>query len=512
MVTPLRILLLLFYIGCITTVLMVISPKEVTFIDDVKLKMFTLEDLDSNEDTIKKVDMNQFDDIAKQVDSVEKETNNTLPPLVTSSVSNGEIIVTREKIEPVKQVKFPIQFADSTQPHNLDIFFASLVNIYNDKSLVRVVHYGDSQIEGDRISEYLRTRFQGKFGGCGVGLVPMVEKLSFRSTMTTDFAPNWSRLAIYGNDAPKKRRKGVRYGLLAASYRYSPLATDTTVSSDKTYKSWVKFRETSYNADPKSTQIENIKILYSSPSRINTDFKINFSGSKGDSSFNQSLGYASDFNIFEQDIATKFKNLTIQFESPEGTEMYGVALDCKAGVAVDNVALRGSSGVEFTKIDGAMLKQQIKEMNVKLIIMQFGVNVVPHVLSDYTFYENLFYQQLRFIKSLSPEVSILVVGVSDMARKRGAGYSSYPNVPIIREAQKRAAFKAGCAYWDLYEAMGGQNSMISWVNNKPALANKDYTHFTPRGARLVGEMLYNAIIKEYEGFKKRKGYDKDEMQ
>jgi lysophospholipase L1-like esterase len=512
MVTPLRILLLLFYIGCITTVLMVITPKEIAFFDNVKLKMFTFEDLDSKENTIKNVDLSELNEYAKQVDSVEKEVNNTPPPLVTSSVNDGEIIVTREKIEPVKQVKFPIQFPDSTQPHHLDNFFASLVNIYNDKSLVRIVHYGDSQIEGDRISEYLRTRFQGRFGGCGVGLVPMVEKLSFRSTMTTDFAPNWSRLAIYGNDAPKKRRKGVRYGLLAASYRYAPVGNDSTISSDKIYKSWVKFRETSYNADPKSTQIENIKILYSSPTRINTDFKVNSSGSKGDSSFSQSLGYASDFNVFEQSVSTRFKSLTIHFESEAGAEMYGVALDCKAGIAVDNVALRGSSGVEFTKIDAAMLKQQIKEMNVKLFIMQFGVNVVPNVLSDYTFYENLFYQQLRFIKSIAPEVSILVVGVSDMARKRGAGYSSYPNVPIIREAQKRAAFKAGCAYWDLYEAMGGQNSMISWVNNKPALANKDYTHFTARGARVVGEMLYNAIIKEYEGFKRRKGYDKEEMQ
>jgi len=510
MVTPLRTLLLLFYIGCITAIVMVLSPKEVKLSDGLTLSIFSIDDWDTDVDTVGKVDMSQYAEIAKQVDSVENVV--TTPELLVTSSTEDVKNVKKEKTEPLKDVKFPIQFPDSTQPHNLDNFFASLVNIYNDKSLVRVVHYGDSQIEGDRISEYLRTRFQGKFGGCGVGLVPMLEKQAFRSTLTTDFAPNWSRYAIYGNDAAKKR-KGLRYGLLAASYRYSPIIPKDSVASSKTYKSWVRFKETSnHGTDHKNTQIENIKILYSSPiSRINADFKIERIGSKQDSTISQLLGYANDLNVFEQEIPTKFKKLTINFESSEGAELYGVALDCDAGVAVDNVALRGSSGVEFTKMEGTFLRQQIKDMNVKLIVMQFGVNVVPNVLSDYTFYENLFYQQLRFLKSLSPDLTILVVGVSDMARRQGTGYSSYPNVPKIREAQKRAAFKAGCAYWDLYEAMGGHNSMLSWVNNKPALANKDYTHFTPRGARLVGEMLYNALMKEYDSFKKRKGYDKEDI-
>jgi lysophospholipase L1-like esterase len=199
----------------------------------------------------------------------------------------------------------------------------------------------------------------------------------------------------------------------------------------------------------------------------------------------------------------QFKKLTINFESTAGAEFYGVALDCDQGIAVDNVALRGSSGVEFAKMDKEALQVQLKELKVKLIILQFGVNVVPNVLKDYTFYENMVYKQLRFFKSAAPDVDILVVGVSDMSRRQGTGYASYPNVPAIRDAQRHAAFRAGCAFWDLYEAMGGQNSMQSWVNNKPALAGKDYTHFNARGARLVGEMLYNALIKEYDNYKKR---------
>ena len=51
-------------------------------------------------------------------------------------------------------------------------------------------------------------------------------------------------------------------------------------------------------------------------------------------------------------------------------------------------------------------------------------------------------------------------------------------------------------FWDLYEAMGGKNSMVAWVNK--GLAQKDYTHFSFKGAKYVGEMFYEAIIQEIE--------------
>ena len=39
------------------------------------------------------------------------------------------------------------------------------------------MHYGDSQIECDRITSLLRQRFQEEFGGMGVGLVPALQNI-----------------------------------------------------------------------------------------------------------------------------------------------------------------------------------------------------------------------------------------------------------------------------------------------------------------------------------------------
>ena len=50
--------------------------------------------------------------------------------------------------------------------------------------------------------------------------------------------------------------------------------------------------------------------------------------------------------------------------------------------------------------------------------------------------------------------------------------------------------------------MGGENSMPSWVFAKPALANKDFTHFNEKGSRMVAEMFYNALIYDFYQYQK----------
>lgn len=96
------------------------------------------------------------------------------------------------------------------------------------------------------------------------------------------------------------------------------------------------------------------------------------------------------------------------------------------------------------------------------------------------------------------------MGTTDIATKQGTDYTSYPYLEMIRDAQRRAAFAAGCAFWDAYEAMGGKNSMPAWVFNNPPLAAKDFTHLSPRGANILAELLYKAIMKDYQRYLKLK--------
>ncbi|MDR2684492.1 MAG: hypothetical protein LBB53_03815, partial [Prevotellaceae bacterium] len=78
---------------------------------------------------------------------------------------------------------------------------------------------------------------------------------------------------------------------------------------------------------------------------------------------------------------------------------------------------------------------------------------------------------------------------------------TYPLLPEMVEAMKSTANRCGAAFWDMYSVMGGQNSMLDWVKEKPALAAPDYIHFTPKGADKIAEMLLDAFMNYYEWWK-----------
>ena len=175
-------------------------------------------------------------------------------------------------------------------------------------------------------------------------------------------------------------------------------------------------------------------------------------------------------------------------------------LTADRGIAVDNIAMRGCAGLVFTAINRDLLERMIDTLNVRMLILQFGGNVVPYMTDNYDYYGRWFLSQLRRLKQISPDMPIIVIGVSDMSIKEKDRFITYPNLLQIRDALKDATLKAGCAYWDMYEAMGGYNSMPSWVNAQPALATHDFVHFNERGARVIAEMFYNAFIYELEKY------------
>ena len=62
--------------------------------------------------------------------------------------------------------------------------------------LVRIVHYGDSQLEEDRITSYLRENVQAKFGGSGIGMLPAVPKSGATLTVAHSIDPT-DRIPYY---------------------------------------------------------------------------------------------------------------------------------------------------------------------------------------------------------------------------------------------------------------------------------------------------------------------------
>jgi lysophospholipase L1-like esterase len=166
-------------------------------------------------------------------------------------------------------------------------------------------------------------------------------------------------------------------------------------------------------------------------------------------------------------------------------------------VQVVNVAMRGSSGSALSAGDNALFKKMHNEQNTELFILQFGGNSVPAFKdsSSVRNYAKSFKGQIQYMQQVRPSAAIIVIGPSDMSHRVNGVFESYSLLPYCVSQMKKACDEAGAAYWDLFGAMGGKNSMPSWVSQ--GLAGGDYVHFTPKGSSYASQLFYDAFIAEY---------------
>jgi lysophospholipase L1-like esterase len=397
----------------------------------------------------------------------------------------------------LQQSVWKLQFPKGKK-HLLDKAFRAFDHAASSSKPVRIMHYGDSQIEGDRITSFLRNNLQKKFGGMGVGFVPVRQPYDFSFSIHQESSDNWLLYTLYGNRDTTISRS--RYGVLASFCRFVP-DPDSTGRKHKNEEAWVYFSSSPYSYS-NTRHFQQCRIFYS---RNRSPFiaELYENGELADADmYPQSSSLKSIQWHFENPV----EKIKIVFKGTASPDIYGIALDGRSGIAVDNIAMRGSSGLVFSKMDPEQLKAHYNDLNVKMIILQFGGNVVPYLTNNYKYYENLFSTQLERLRQIMPDVAIIVIGVADMSVKENGRYVSYPNIEEVRNAMKKATLNANGVYWDMYRAMGGKNSMPSWVFADPPLASKDFVHFNARGAKIIANMFYNALMSEYYQYKKRTVY------
>ena len=170
-------------------------------------------------------------------------------------------------------------------------------------------------------------------------------------------------------------------------------------------------------------------------------------------------------------------------------KVYGISLETPIGVMVDNVPMRGCSGVIFTGINSTSFSEYYSATNTRLIIMQYGGNMIPQSNTKSTIdgYVKNLRTQIKYLRTCAPQASILFIGPSDMSTRKDGKMVTYPLVPYLDKKLEQMAQEEKIGYWSLYEAMGGMNSMVDWVGK--GLAGSDYVHFTRAGANKVGQLL-----------------------
>jgi hypothetical protein len=140
-----------------------------------------------------------------------------------------------------------------------------------------------------------------------------------------------------------------------------------------------------------------------------------------------------------------------------------------------------------------------KNMNCKLIILHYGLNVVGHESGDYSWYLASFRKTIKKIKSSFPNATIVLASVGDKAHKFGQNYHTETDIPLFVGMQVKLAKEENIVFWNMYKAMGGYDSMKRWVEENPKKAAKDYTHLNHAGAKEIATIAQHAGIDLFWG-------------
>ena len=348
-----------------------------------------------------------------------------------------------------------------------DPLFKELENA--DKKRVRILHYGDSQLEEDRMTFIIRDTLQSMFGGDGQGMMPARTHNTF--SIAGGASGSITRYMIF---APDKRSGGNKYGPFGDFVRlYGSVR--------------LNYRQ-SKREDVKRRLFNEVTVVAG-----NTSGK-GLAVTLGDSTIRFNAGESLVRAVFSVPDSSDKVSISI---SGNG-DLYGVLMDNKTGVAVDNIPMRGCSGTIFTAMNADQLRSYYEQENVRLIFLQYGGNSVPVISNTkhVSNYCNTIRKQINYIQGLAPNAKIVFIGPSDMYSR------TRPMIPHLVDSLQSTANSCGAAYWDIYGAMGGKYSMSKWVSK--GLAASDYIHFSSKGSKLMASNIADSFKLYYEYYLWRK--------
>lgn len=354
-------------------------------------------------------------------------------------------------------------------------FFDAVDSISISGEKVRVAFFGDSFIEGDIFLGDLRDTLQTLWGGAGVGFVPMTSEVArFRRTYIQRYE-KWRTFSIIHNDGND-----------------IPLGIDGHVYLPDS-EAFTHFEGTSQYACRNTAAWSDVRLFYKATEGARFVWQLK-GGTPIEAPLPATTGRLSMWEHREDQ-----RNITAfaaRFPQPNGLLLYGASLESGPGIYMDNFSVRGNSGGKLCLIDHNMIQAFQQYQQYDLVILQFGLNAVTNSLRNIKWYRAELEKTFEHVRKAFPGVPVLVLSVPDRGGKVDGVLTTMISVPYIVQMQRDLARQHGFMFYDYYKGMGGYGSMVRLSEaHHPMLVNKDYTHLTHEGGRLMG-LKFGALLEK----------------
>ena len=354
----------------------------------------------------------------------------------------------------------------------MDAFYSAVAQEKAGKlgRAVRLSWYGDSVVATDAIPGRLRTKLQGALGDGGPGFVALVPAHRFISheAVTRTSSGSWLTHAISTVQAPD--------GLYGAG---GSTAEGDDARATLKLNGKVTLLDLHYLAQPKGGTI-TVTADGAEVAKVDT---------KADA---KTAAYA----------AAKVDGAqTIKLETTGRVRTFGISLENASGVVVDNLGIVSVNVKSFGANNEASLAGGLQHRGADLIMIMIGANEAQWLGPgdrDTKLYQQNYEKVLAPIRKARPDASCLVVSPTDQAEAKDGGYPSRPVMPLLVDAQRKAAHASGCAFFSTYDWMGGKGSAAKWF--RKGYVGSDFQHLSHKGAVKFADAVYDALMAGAQGY------------
>ena len=354
---------------------------------------------------------------------------------------------------------------DTSQPA-LPVFMHKLAALRKGKKgKVRIAWFGDSMIEGDLLTKTFRKKMQQYFGGYGVGFVAATSVTSaFRNTINHKWKGDWKE-ENFKTDDPSQP-------LFLSGHTF--FTTNGEISlTDKT-------------APGAGRPLEKSLICGQMPG----DVEITVNGTA------HRIRPTGLINRFVLD-STPNGTINVAIRN-HALPVYGLSVEPEFGVVVDNFSFRGITGLELGKLDTTFLRALDTVNSYDLVVLEYGANLMfrPDD-NDYSWYRKHIIGVVARLRKMMPNTEFLIVSTADRAFNYNNTWKTAVGIDNLVKTQAELALVNDAAFYNMYRSMGGPGTIVRWAESSPALANKDYIHPNFLGADILGNMMYEAFLRDF---------------
>lgn len=352
-------------------------------------------------------------------------------------------------------------------------------------AITRVTHMGDSSIGMDQLPHYLRRRFQDRFGDGGTGFVLVQPHSTSYRNNTVHLRARRPWMFCY---MIFRCFEDGHYGLGGVATIGSRGArTVIETREDEDYGSSASHLELWY-----ATQRRGGRLGL----RVDADEEI-LLDTRADE---------IEDRFHRMDLVPGPHRVRVRHAGGGRARAYGVVLETDGpGVVWDTLSMIGAFTRRLLEYDEEHFRGQLAARGSDLVVLGYGGNDLRRHVGRGVGIEE-FQEETREVlsrvRAALPEAGCLLTGIIE--HEMSGRSRIWPrHVQAVVDAQRAAAHEAGCAFFDVYSAMGGAGSYRRWM--RQGRAARDLKHLSPAGRRVVAGWIYDALVSGYIAHRSESG-------